>query len=212
MSATVEAIVKEYVGAVDAIYGVFLDSCQGFSTAKSKFERSQWSTLKRNKELQKSDPSGSGITRNLTIESFDASCLIYSLGEKEEADYRILHYCPTQAEYKERNSLGGENYRFIGNMALISIYEYWENSCRNTLASHHNVETTQIVSQIFGDLRLLRHSIIHHRGIALPEIGQCKKFSWYEKGDSIFIDGGKMEEIVAAIKDPRDGLYYIKAT
>lgn len=212
MSTNVETIVKQYISSVDAIYGVFLDSCQGFSTAKSNFERSQWTTLERNRELQKNDPPGSAISRNLTLESFDASCLVYSAGKEEEVGHRILHYCPTQAEYKERNSPRGENYKFIGNMALISIYEYWENSCRNTLASHHNVKPKQIVSQIFGDLRLLRHSIIHHRGIALPEIEQCKKFRWYERDNSIFIDGDKMEEIVAAIKSPRDGLYYIEVT
>ncbi|MGA1825502.1 MAG: hypothetical protein ACMUIP_12660, partial [bacterium] len=91
-----------------------------------------------------------------------------------------MHYSSTQAEYKKRNSPDGINYRFIGNMALISIYEYWENSCRNKLANYHQVDQKKIKSIIFGDLRLLRHSIVHHKGIALPNVEQCKIFNWYK--------------------------------
>ncbi|MDL1969134.1 MAG: hypothetical protein LWW97_11515 [Deltaproteobacteria bacterium] len=95
-------------------------------------------------------------------------------------------------------------------MALIAIYEYWESSCRNKLAVYHGVKLKQVKSQIFGDLRFLRHSIVHHGGIALPEVEKCKKFIWYKTGDEIFINGYQMEEIVAAIKKLGISLYFIE--
>jgi hypothetical protein len=131
-----ERIIEEYVRTLDAIYGVYLDSIQGFSSAEKVFEDSQQCTLARNKELEKIRHSNSNTKYNLSIEEFDDSCLIYTKGTKGKPDYRVLHYCTTQAQYKRRNSPGGENYRFIGNMALISIYEYWQNSCRNKLATY----------------------------------------------------------------------------
>ena len=206
----IENIIREYVRILDSIYGVFLDSCQGFSSAKSLFEQSQLLTIKRNRKLEAAKRPPSNVHYNLTINDFDTSCMIYSKGKKEESDYRVLHYCPTQGEYKRRNSPEGENYRFIGNMALIAIYEYWESSCRNKLAVYHGVKLKQIKSQIFGDLRFLRHSIVHHGGIALPVVEKCKEFIWYKASDEIFINGDQMEEIVAAIKVSGVSLYFIE--
>jgi len=203
-------IINEYIRTLDSIYGVFLDGCQGFSSAKSLFEKSQLLTLEKNKRLQKDDHHQKSVQYNLSIEEFDASCMIYSKGEKGESDYRILHYCPTQGEYKRRNSPAGENYRFIGNMALITIYEYWESSCRNKLATFYKVKPKRIKSDIFGDLRLIRHSIIHHAGIALPSIEKCKRFNWYKRGDTIFIDGDQLEDIVSAIKNSGLSLYFVE--
>ena len=148
---------------------------------------------------------------NLSVEDFDKSCLVYCKGTKGEPDYRRIHYCLTQTEFKQRNSLDGNNYRFIGNMALITIYEYWENSCRNLIAEYLSVKPCQVQSDIFGDLRWLRISILHHKGIALPEVERCKIFKWYKRNDAIFIDGDHMEEIVSSIKKSIHNLYKIKA-
>lgn len=205
-------IINEYNRTLDSIYGVFLDGCQGFSSAKSIFEKSQLSTLKKNKKLKKETNYQKNIHYNLSIKEFDDSCMIYSKGKKGGSDYRILHYCATQGEYKRRNSPDGENYRFIGNMALITIYEYWESSCRNKLAIFHNVKHEHIKSDIFGDLRLIRHSIIHHTGIALPSIEKCRIFTWYKTGDTIFIDGDKLEDIVSTIKNAGLSLYFVEKT
>lgn len=187
-----QKIIREYIKIVDAIYGVYLDGVQGFHSARKTFEDAQTSTLARNKKLESIRPNNSSTKHNLSIEELDSSCLIYSKGTRGEADYRVLHYCPTQAQYKKRNSPDGENYRFIGNMALISIYEYWENSCRNKLANHHKVEQSKIISQIFGDLRLLRNSIVHQKGIASANVERCSIFTWYKADDDIFIDGDKI--------------------
>ena len=69
---------------------------------------------------------------------------------------------------------------------------------------------SSIKSNIFGDLRYLRNSIIHHRGIALREVEKCKIFSWYKQNDEIFIDGDQMEEIVSTIKESNLDIYSIE--
>jgi hypothetical protein len=94
-------------------------------------------------------------------------------------------------------------------MALISIYEYWENSCRSKLALFHGVELQAIKSEIFGDLRKLRNPIIHHGGVALEDVEKCTRFRWYKKNDSIFIDGEQLEEIIISIKASGDCLYAV---
>lgn len=203
------SIIKEYVDTVDSLYGVFLDSCQGFESAKNNFIKSQLETMQRNQEIEKHRAPSDITIYHSSIEALDSACLIYSRGNKSEGNFRRLHYCPTQDEYKKRNSTFGKNYRFIGNMALISIFEYWESSCRNKLAKHHKIDRKYIKSDILGDLRLLRNSIIHHRGIALPAVEKCKIFSWYKTKDDIFIDGEQMEDIITAIKESKLELYYV---
>lgn len=204
-----EKIIEEYIKIVDAIYGVYLDGIQGFYSSKKVFETSQLKTLEKNKELVGMKPADSKTRYNLSISEFDDSCLIYTRGTKGKPDYKVLHYCPTQGQYKKRNSPDGENYRFMGNMTIISFYEYWQSSCRNKLAAYHKVKPNEIKSAIFGDLRLLRNSIVHHKGIALADVEQCSIFTWYKAADDIFIDGDKMEDIVTTIKRSKSDLYEI---
>jgi len=204
-------IVATYIDTVDSIYGVYLDSCQGFQAAIEVFEKSQLETLKRNIKLSSQEDRNKDIHYCLTLEDFDSCCMIYSKGNKDDGTYRTLHYCPTQLEYKQRNSPHGGNYKFAGNMAIIAIFEYWESSCRTALAQLHQVKSKQIKPNIFGDLRHLRNSIIHHRGIALPAVSKCKVFNWYDEGDEIFICGDKMEDIVSAIKESRSELYFVES-
>jgi len=195
-----ETIIKEYMDIVSSVYGVYLDGCQGFSSSKKVFEQSQLVTIQNNKKLLAEHGSSAATSYCLTIEALDSACLIYSKGSKSESNYRMLHYCETQKEYKSRNSPDGENYKFIGNMALISIYEYWENSCRNKLAVYHQVKQCKIKSTVFGDLRYLRNSIIHHNGVALPDVEKCKKFFWYKKMMKFLLIGIKWKILFQQLK------------
>lgn len=188
-------IIKEFKNTIDAIYEAYLDAVEGFSLVKKQLEKAQVNQIIVNKNLKKSNTNPNKHF-NESIEDFDSASIIYSKGEKVTNDYRILHYCPTQAEYKERNSPSGRNYKFIGNMSLISIYQYWEDHFRSKIANNFRKKKNELQSPIMGDLRLLRHSIIHHNGIALKDIEKCKVLKWYKEGDEIFIDGDKLEEIV----------------
>lgn len=207
----VERTINQFIDTIDNIYGVFLDGCRGFETSLNIFQKAQQNLIEQNKIAIKQRGNDPKKIYNLNIDDFDKSCFIYSKGVQGEPDYRILHYRKTQAEFKKRNSLNGANYRFIGNMTLITIYAYWEHSCRNIIANHHNVEPKKVASDIFGDLRWIRHSILHHNGIALPDVEKCKIFKWFRKNDEIFINGDHIEEIVVTINKSKKSLYKIIA-
>lgn len=51
-----------------------------------------------------------------------------------------------------------------------------------------------------GDLRLLRHSIIHHRGIVHKEVKKCQLLKWFSEGDQVMIDEDKFKEMVFHVK------------
>ena len=207
---SIESTIDNFIEIVDNIYGVFLDGCRGFEKSLDNFEKGQKYLLERNKKAKKQNSDDPNKIYNLSIGDFDKSCFIYRKGTKGQPDYRILHYSKTQAEFKKRNSHNGANYKFIGNMTLITIYAYWEHSCRNIIANYYNVKPKRVESDIFGDLRWIRNSIIHHNGVALPDVEKCKIFKWFRENDEIFIDGGHVEKIVASINKSKKSLYRIK--
>ena len=174
--------IKEYRDIVDAIWGTYLDSTLGFSKVKSMIEEIQ---AMSNEDIEYLD-------RNISF--------TYGKGDPNSPDAIPLHTC-TQGKIKQRNGENGDNFKFIGNMSLISIYQYWEDCYRGKIAEEKGVCKNDIKSDIMGDLRLIRISIVHHKGIALKEVENCKKLKWYNENDKIFIDQKKLEEILIEIDE-----------
>ena len=60
-------------------------------------------------------------------------------------------------------------------MSLISIYQYWEDYFRSKIANYlYLKDKSDLKSPIMGDVRRLRVSIIHHKGIALKDVERCE--------------------------------------
>lgn len=56
-----------------------------------------------------------------SIEHLDSLNMRYGKGNPNDSDAVVLYKC-TQAEYKARNTKNGVNFKFIGNMTLVSFY------------------------------------------------------------------------------------------
>ena len=174
----VNIYIQEYKRIVDSIWGTYLDATTGFQKVKEMIDK---------------------IHANLKgVDNPDDLQFIYGKGNPNSPDAIALHRC-TQGKIKERNSKDGENFKFIGNMSLISIYQYWEDYYREKIAKEKKLNKNDIKSDVMGDLRLIRISIIHHKGIALEEVEKCKILNWYKKDDKIFIDQDKLEQILIEI-------------
>jgi len=182
--------VEEFEAVVDHIYGVYLDATIGFQKAREWHIRGQHELLNT---LMKSHPELANI------KYLDSQNFVYGKGKPSDTDSVVLHKC-TQKEFKDRNDEGGTNFKFIGNMALVSLYQYWENYYREKIAEQLELDKNDLKAPIMGDIRLIRHSVIHHSGIALKDIEKCEVLTWYKEGDSIFIDKGKFEEIILHVK------------
>ena len=155
--------IAEYRSIVDSIYGVFLDANRGFH-------------LVREETLLQQKQSAASLA-GMTIAKLDQAHMIYGVGDPNDKDSYVLHDC-TQAEYKERNRSGGHNCHVIGRLCLVQIYGYWEDHYRSSIADHFGLEKNELLSDILGDLRILRISIVHHRWIALPEVSKCVLLKW----------------------------------
>lgn len=193
MNITVEGkskeILDEFLSLSRELVGVYFDATVGFYRNKTGLEKDQ---LRMYEEFKKDNP-------DYTLEELDKAAYAYGEGDPNVAMPNIFHYS-TQKEYKQRNSEDGRNYQFIGNMCLITIYQYWEDFYRSELAKSFSIDKDDLKSDLFGDIRLIWHSIIHHKSIALEEINRCKLLKWFSPGENIFIDKEKLLEVINNIQ------------
>jgi hypothetical protein len=183
--------VDEFERVVDYIYGVYLDSTTGYDKLREWLETNQKDTLSTLKDTHPELAS---------IDYLDSVHMIYGEGDPNTSEAVELHRC-TQKEYKDRNMEGGANFKFLGNMALVSLYQYWEDFHRGQVANELGIKKNDLKNPIMGDLRLVRISIIHHAGIALKEVEKCELLKWYKENDDIFIDKTKFEDVIFHVKN-----------
>ena len=182
---------KELQNRVYAIVGVYFDATTGFVSNINKIQELQ--------KQQTTEISDEYLLQR-KLDELDSVWIIYGEGDPNTSDAKSFHIS-TRKEYKKRNSKDGLNYKFLGNMCLVIIYQYWEDSFRGKIAEITNTRKDNILSDLFGDLRLLRRSIIHHNSIALKEVENCKLLKWFKESDEIFIDQKKLLEILSNVSN-----------
>lgn len=181
---------KEFNRVVDRILGVYLDSTLGFSLGKKHIENTQRTCISQNPH----DPQLS------SLEYLDSVKMIHGEGNPNDPDSVMLHRS-TQKEFKERNTEGGENFKFIANMSLISIYQYWEDHYRDTIASHLSLEKNKLMSPIMGDIRHIRRSIIHRQSRCVLEVERCTHINWFVENDEVVFTKEQFKHVVALVKE-----------
>jgi len=87
----------------------------------------------------------------------------------------------------------------MGQVCLIAIFQYWEDYYRGEIAKAIEIEKNDLKSDIFDDLRLIRNSIVHHRGIALKEIEKCTVLNNFKEGNPIILTGNELHVITQLI-------------
>ena len=140
-----------------------------------------------------------GMAGHTIFEYLDSLPVKYCDGNPNFPSANIF-FETTAGDYKTRNGPTGLNYRVIGNMCIIVIYQYWEDQFRPELARLLGRNISDITSDIMGDIRYLRNSIIHHASIALKEIENTKLLQWYKEGDEIFINEDQYKTIISHIQ------------
>jgi hypothetical protein len=184
-------IIEQFDKVVDDIYGVYLDSTLGFRRLV------EWVNINQKKTIEELKIKNPQIAN---IEYMDDQLFLYGRGHPNIPSSILLHHT-TQKELKIRNCDNGNNFKFIGNLALVSLYQYWEDHYRSKIAEYFILTKNQIKSPIMGDICLLRNCIIHNQGISFNDVKKCSVLKWFKPGDKIFIDMDKFEFIIIKIKE-----------
>jgi len=181
---------EEFEDFVTSVCGVYWMSIGGYRLLVDEMNATQKRQIHQLEDTNLS---------NANMEFVDSLPCMYCEGDPNLPGATVLYTC-SQKEYKEINREGGSNWKFIGRMCVLTIYQYWEDHFRGQMAIELEVKKDDIVSDIMGDLRLIRHSIIHHGGVTLRAVENCKLINWFKEGDEISIDESKFKQIVFIIK------------
>lgn len=87
--------------------------------------------------------------------------------------------------------------RQLGHWWVSHVYAMWEHGFRPRLAKARGIALDDVTDPLMGDLRRLRHDVLHHGGIATAEwTGRCQRLRWFTPGDDIFITGRMIYEFM----------------
>lgn len=147
-------IVKEFIDFVNLQVGVYMNSIAGFSGAKILMERQRARVLRA--QSRKMDARGDQVITHESFEDPQRPDVVHS---------RIV----TANDFIKENSPGGVNQRQLSYSVIVFIYTYWEVEVRPRLAKAAEKDENSITCDIMGDLRCIRNSVLHAKGVFTPE-------------------------------------------
>jgi hypothetical protein len=138
-------VIREYIDFVNQQVGTYMDALAGFAGHYSRVERQVHRT---------SRPVGNRQEKGETV-------IVYASYE-DPTKPDIIHNRIVRADaYLEANAAGGSNEQRHASAIVVFLFTFWEDEIRPRLAAAKGVSLNEVQSDIMGDLRILRHAILH---------------------------------------------------
>lgn len=200
----------EFSKYIEQLHTLYLDSLVGYSILHERLQDYQGSMRKLHGEHE------------YGTEKFQDTCsMLYK--DLSNMDYTAVAMSPVmkQGDIKRRIVHDGQNTLLLGRQCVVSAYAYWEEYLRIEvgkalgvlkLEARANEETRKIlnryvVSDFWGDMRHIRHSIVHANGIATDEVKTCQIIKWFAPGDRIDLPHERMHRIFILMGKYRNELH-----
>ena len=180
-------VIREFIDFVNRQVGVYMDSMAGFTNIKVKIER-QVHRVNR--------PTGRKIGDK------GEPVIVWSSYE-DPSQPDIIHNRIIRAdEYIAANSPGGSNEQQHSQAILVFLFTYWEDSIRQRLADAKEVDKKEIKSEVMGDLRIVRHAILHAKArISRKEFGRLQRLTEiFEPDVEINVNYDDMHKVFYKVK------------
>lgn len=153
MSINYDGIVREYIDFVNEQVGTYMDALAGFSGHYTRIQR-QIHRISKPVGMRK---------------KYGGTVVVYASYE-DPSKPDIIHNRIVRADkYIEANAPGGSHEQHLARSIVVFLFTYWEDDIRPRLASAKGVSVNEIVSDIMGDLRILRHAILHAKSAIRPD-------------------------------------------
>lgn len=183
-------VALEFMRFTHELWGAYLDALGGLRCLRERlneFQNTKIAELKGKDAAQASE------------EFMDTQTLSHEFESTTAEPQRLLHRS-TQGEFKRRTAVDGTDARLLGYMMTALLYGAWEDVYRLKLAvALGHSEKNALQSDLFDDLRQLRHAIVHHAGIATEKVERSKTLRWFRHGELIFITSAQVDALYHAI-------------
>lgn len=150
MQEQADDIIKSFLEFLSRQRGVYIDAMAGFAGHEVRIERQVARVIR-----PASTQNGSDDQPQVMMASYE---------DPSRPD--VLHSRIVRTkDYISDNSGLGFNAQQLAYAFVVFIYAHWEHDIRGRLAAAQGVELNTISSDIFGDLREIRHAILHHKNV-----------------------------------------------
>ena len=201
----------EFSAHIEALHTLYLDSLVGYSILHERLLAHQDSI----RQIL-------GDHEYATQEFQDTCSIIYK--HLANRDYTPVSMSPVmkQGDMKLRVVDDGLNTRLLGRQCVVSAYAYWDEYLRieigkalgllpaSVLASKKKTQkilNEHVISDFWGDMRVIRNSIVHANGVANSDIIKCKILTRFKPGDHIELSRDYMHKIFLLMEDYRNQLH-----
>ena len=188
---------EEFTRLWERLHAFYLDASAGFSFVYEQVTQEQ--------RRMRAYVAGSA----LDSEDFqDTRSFSYAQIFSEDFCTSGIHRA-TQGEVKARNSPDGSNFTTLGQVCVVSFYDFWSDSSspRVLIAKGklrreesdpevaNSILREHASHDLWGDLRHLRQSIVHNQGVATSDVVRCRLIRWFSPGEPISITPPRMRLI-----------------
>ncbi|MBO6540952.1 MAG: hypothetical protein JJ969_16315 [Rhizobiaceae bacterium] len=176
---------RDFIDFVNAQVGVYMDSLSGFDGNRVRVERQVARVIRPRPGLKE----GKVV---MMMESF----------EDPRSPEAIHHRIVAADEFIAANSERGFNHRQLCWSVIVFIFAFWDEEIRPQIARVRGVEPNDIKVDALGDLRLLRKSIIHAKGVlSASDHAKLKKMAdLVRPGERIALSHDEMQRLFAQTK------------
>jgi len=165
-------VVREFIDFINAQVGVYMDALAGFEGHYARVER-QIHMANRPTSLRKAD---------------DGEQVMVWTSYEDPSKPDIIHNRIIRAEdYLLINAPGGANEQQHARAIIVFLYTAWELEYRPRLAVAKSIDLNEIKSDVMGDLRIIRHSILHTKStLSSEDHRKLKKLGVLFQPDQLF--------------------------
>jgi hypothetical protein len=141
---------REFIDFVNQQVGVYMDALAGFAGNKTRIGLQVARVLRKSQQRKDSD---------------EVNVVVWSTFE-DPGSPDIIHNRITRAtDYIAYNSVHGFNEQQHVRAIIVLLFSFWDEEIRPRLARCKNLPLNDIKVDALGDLRRLRHAIIHNKGV-----------------------------------------------
>ena len=146
-------ILRDFIDFINNQVGVYMDCLAGFEGNIVRIHR-QVARVQR--------PVGRQIVDGQPVMMYAS---VEDLGAPDVIHHRIVR----AQDFLSVNAEAGFNEQQVCWSIVVFLFAYWEEQARPRIAAVRGVKLDDVKVDALGDLRLIRNSIIHEKGVLLSE-------------------------------------------
>jgi hypothetical protein len=90
----------------------------------------------------------------------------------------------------------GEFPDILAKALLVRIYAEWDERFRHEIAQEFSVDAKKVLSDLMGDIRRVRHWIVHGKSVVEADVSEIRVLPWkLSQGDTLHVTSAMFREL-----------------